>query len=111
MTMVETPIEGSGSADTFAPSANQERILLSRAWASRSSAEPPPSVLRMGFHFHGRLDTDALQHALNELARRHPALRTAFLESGVISSKERAQRLDLFARCGVFQPGLYTQFI
>jgi amino acid adenylation domain-containing protein len=36
--------------------------------------------LPLGFRLRGRLDVTALRHALDELARRHPALRTAFIE-------------------------------
>jgi hypothetical protein len=67
--------------------------------------------MRLGLRLRGRLDRATLQHALNELVMRHPAFRVLFLESAHISSEERERRLTAFGRTGIWEPGLYSQFV
>lgn len=67
--------------------------------------------MRLGFRFVGTLHRDALERALNGIVERHSAFRMAFLDNAAISGIEREQRLITFSRTGVFEPGVYSQFV
>ncbi len=74
----------------------QQRLWFLHQLASHSSAYNIPLALR----FHGRLDEDALQAALNELVTRHAALRTRFtrVEGSARQQIESAGTLPLAHR-------------
>ena len=87
---------------------NQEQLLLSREWMQSQGAAGSPSVTPTVLHFLGPLNTSALEQALNEIVRRHPALRVRFHLAPEIQAGERARRLQQFAS-GVYTPGMYRQ--
>jgi hypothetical protein len=89
--------------------ANQERSLLAQAVARDVSPDVPPSLIRFGFTLNGVVDVAAVGAALNRFVERHPALRSSFTENILLSREERYQRVALFKRTGVIDPGVFVQ--
>ncbi len=90
---------------------NQEGRLMFEEILRWSGRRYPSAHLRFGLKFEGTLDPSALEAALNEIVRRHTALRTAFVPSAKISPLERTARLRAFANSGLFAPGLFQQLV
>ena len=82
--------------------------LLARRYSTR---EPPPPLIRFGLRLRGKLNAEALQRALNEIARRHAGLRVVFSENPLISQQERDARLLQFEETGTFEPGSHVQLV
>jgi len=105
-------MHGSSSDAAFPASLNQERVLLARELTRRrNGAEAAPSHLRLGLRLRGPLDVHALGKTLNEIVRRHAALRVAFFPNLQLPPAEWEQRFSRFRRTGVFEPGLFQQLV
>jgi hypothetical protein len=89
---------------------NQEQLLISREWIERHSEALPASSTPVALTLEGRLDPAALERALNEIIRRHQALRVRFFRTRGMLAPEREARLRAFGR-GIFLPGLYEQSV
>lgn len=89
---------------------NQEQLLLSREWMETPGNPGSPPLTPSVLSFQGPLNFAALEQALNEIARRHPALRTYFYPAPEVVAGERAWRLRQFG-AGAYLPGAYRQFV
>jgi len=89
---------------------NQEQLLLSREWLRQHSEAVGVSMTPTVLALRGRLNDDALERALNEIVRRHAALRVRFFPATHISPETREDRLRAFGK-GVYTPGLYQQSV
>ncbi len=89
---------------------NQEQLLLSREWMRQQSGSPPSSVIPTVLTLRGCLNRDALQRSLDEVVRRHAALRARFFPAPELSIPERQARLLAFGH-GIYKPGFYRQSI
>ena len=90
--------------------ANQEQLLLSREWLQQRSDAIPVSLTPTVLALRGPLKCDALERALNEIVRRHAALRVRFYRTPSMPVEEREQRLRAFGN-GIYTPGLYEQSV
>jgi myxalamid-type nonribosomal peptide synthetase MxaA len=90
---------------------NQERALLAKEIARQQSLEVPPSLVRLGIRLRGRLDCVVLKLALREVLSRHEGLRARFFANLALPPAEREARLNIFARTGLFWPGMHLQSI
>lgn len=81
---------------------SQERMWFMHALASASAAYHVPLALRL----RGRLDSQALQHALNRLVQRHEVLRTTFLGySSGVSARIAISGSAQFTEVAFHRPG------
>ena len=84
--------------------------MLSREWLKRHSGAAPVSLTPTVLTLRGPLNHDALDRALNEIVRRHAALRVRFQHAADMPEPEREERLRAFGN-GIYRPGLYEQVV
>ena len=94
----------------FPVSLNQERHLLAAECVKLSFRSLAPPTTPITFHLSGKLDFNALNATLGEIARRHDSLRSAFYRCGA-EGTERDASLRIFATTGFFILGLYAQSV
>lgn len=89
----------------------QEHLLLSREYFRYRGVHLGPSTVPSILHLSGTLNYKAMEGTLNEIVRRHPALRAGFFQVDNASAASRVAELQSFAATGVFRPGLYRQAV
>jgi len=87
----------------------QEKRLLIEELERPSALESSAQCGLVAFQITGGVVSTTLEVALNEIVRRHEALRSTVFPSPSISLLERKSRLMAFASTGAFAPGLYQQ--
>lgn len=110
MRNVVNPPSKTGSSAGRPLCLNQEQLLFSREWMEQNGESASPSLISAALSLRGTLHEKALEQALNEIVRRHPALRAHFYPMPEIRTAERSWRLRQFGR-GVYVPGLYRQCV
>jgi len=114
MTAVEDTLDritdASGEAElpvTF----DQEQRLMFREIQQERSAPLFSQRLVIGFRMSGSVETHLLQMALDELVRRHTAIRVQFFPASNTTLDERREKAVRFLRTGIAESGLYSQSV
>lgn len=88
---------------------NQERHLVAEEAMALGGYVPTGARVPLAFRINADLDRRRIERALNGVIQRHAALRNTYGPNGRYSHDERLMQLRLYARTGVFVPGLYVQ--
>lgn len=88
---------------------NQERHLVAEEVMALHGVVPSGARSPLVFRINAPIAHGPIERALNEVIRRHSALRTAYGPNERYSRDDRWLQLQVFARSGVFVPGLYVQ--
>jgi hypothetical protein len=88
----------------FPATLDQEQRLLFREIQQERSAPVFSQRLIVGFRIRGNVETQVLQDVLNELARRHAALRVRFAPASNTTPEERREKTRRFMRTGSPRP-------
>lgn len=88
---------------------NQERHLVAEEVMALHGVVPSGARSPLVFRINAPIAHGLIERALNEVIRRHSALRTAYGPNERYSRDDRWLQLQVFARSGVFVPGLYVQ--
>lgn len=95
----------------FPTTLDQEQRLLFREIPQERSAPAYPQRICVGFRLLGGIEPSAIEAALNQLIRRHAALRVRFAAASNVTPEQRQERLLSFMRSGVARGGLYRQTV
>lgn len=95
----------------FPVSLSSEGALLFRELARVQGRTLPESPTWLPLRLYGPLDPSVLEHALNEIVRRHDALRLHIFPNLAVPPFERQKKLSLFARTGIAPSGMYLQSV
>ena len=90
---------------------NQDGRLLFEWLASLRSQKLKPAHLSLGLYLDGQLNVDAMQEALNEIVRRHDALRTSFPDVSNLSALEEALVVRKLRESDILDRVLFNQQI
>jgi len=88
---------------------NHERHLIAEEMLALRGRVPTGARAPLVFRFNIDVDRDRVERALNATVRRHSALSNPYGPSTRYDRLDRMVQLELFARRGLFIPGLYVQ--